>query len=718
MADIGQDEIDKFLSEALGGGPAGEPKQASAPAASQGPQSQDDIDALLAGMSGGDEPAATPPAPAPEKDGPQGQDDIDALLAGMTGGAEPTESEPVPAPEKDGPQGQDDIDALLAGMTGSDEPAKPEPASAPEKDGPQGQGDIDALLNDMTMVDDKAEKFVATATPEKPASQDDIDALLSGIGGDEEKAAPAPTPAPSPKAKSGVAKTPAPEELFGEMAAEPPAQDKPRATVAPLPVENQNFASAVTAQLSLSDGAPAQPKSAPAPSPAPTPEPPRVATRRMAPIQPADLELPPLADTQSIRESLSLLKSAGEVEGLAGEIAGLLGQLSERARRFQNAWLSSDQEAKELRTNYARLEHKADVLESEKKTLHGEVEELRARLSRSEGEKLAGAESSRTEINALELKLREQQSRSGMLDAEVEALKGELTKARNESTGSDLESRRARFELDRIRSELDAERMERMRLQRALDNREKELQAVQSQTSGQASSLFLDELHRLVRRLENELDIRTSAAHEALAQLDRLKTPDEMAAVVSNLRAAVITSAGLNAGDSEDTLRSLTRDSLRPGAAVDPVKPDDGKASLAAFEAALSALDVDKSHDLGYQLIRETYTTPSHLMSKIYVCPSLRKPEAAGKIAQIVRLLKMLRQTQEAADRARGREGPETERMLVQMFDYLHNMVRLKLVTRTMGEAWQLFLDLRGRYSQCTSDKQWSEYRDRVLGGQ
>jgi hypothetical protein len=50
------------------------------------------------------------------------------------------------------------------------------------------------------------------------------------------------------------------------------------------------------------------------------------------------------------------------------------------------------------------------------------------------------------------------------------------------------------------------------------------------------------------------------------------------------------------------------------------------------------------------------------------------------------------------------------------MFDFLHNLVRLKIVTRLAGEVWRIFLDLRGRFSFVTSDRQWAEYRDNTLG--
>jgi len=113
----------------------------------------------------------------------------------------------------------------------------------------------------------------------------------------------------------------------------------------------------------------------------------------------------------------------------------------------------------------------------------------------------------------------------------------------------------------------------------------------------------------------------------------------------------------------------------------------------------------------------ETFAGPDHLMSKIYLSPTLRHPEVSPHMPQLVKLLKQLCEVQQAADRTRGKESPDSERFYVQMFDYLHNLVRLKLITRSTGEAWEFFLDLRGRFSFITSDKQWSGFRDRVLGG-
>ncbi|MCX7933710.1 MAG: hypothetical protein N3A66_00445 [Planctomycetota bacterium] len=435
------------------------------------------------------------------------------------------------------------------------------------------------------------------------------------------------------------------------------------------------------------------------------------------PSPPAAAPVPAAASTlplTSIRESLSLLESAGEVEGVAGQIASLLGQLAERARRFQTSWLASDQEAKELRTRLAAEEHRRLVLESERRALQEEVETLRKRLSAAEAEKLAQQEAARTEIAGLQMRQREQETRIGLLESQIRSLEEEMNRARSEATSADLESRRARFEADRLRAEIESERMERMRLQRALDNREKELQAIQAQTAGQASSLFLDELHRLVRRLERELDLRTSAAHEALIALDRLQTTEEMTPIISVLRAALLTAAGQEV-DESDTLRKLGVEvdkAATPSSAtaVSPVERN-----LGAFEVSLAALDLTHAREIAAELLKEGRATPAHLMSKIYLSPGLRREEVRSRLDDVVSLMQDVRQAQDAADKTRGRQGADTEQLYAQMFDYFHNLVRLKILTRANTGAWEFFLDLRSRYSFITSDKQWQEYRDRVL---
>ena len=69
--------------------------------------SQEEIEAMLAGMGGGAEPAPAPaPEPAPSSGGKMSQEEIEAMLAGMGGGAEPApapqpavQAAPQPAPQ-------------------------------------------------------------------------------------------------------------------------------------------------------------------------------------------------------------------------------------------------------------------------------------------------------------------------------------------------------------------------------------------------------------------------------------------------------------------------------------------------------------------------------------------------------------------------------------------------------------------------------------------
>ena len=99
-------ELAKDLLKGLGLGdeddeeaaPAPEPAPAPAPEASSGGKmSQEEIEAMLAGMSGGAEPVPAPaPEPAPSSGGKMSQEEIEAMLAGMGGGAEPA---PAPAPQ-------------------------------------------------------------------------------------------------------------------------------------------------------------------------------------------------------------------------------------------------------------------------------------------------------------------------------------------------------------------------------------------------------------------------------------------------------------------------------------------------------------------------------------------------------------------------------------------------------------------------------------------
>lgn len=720
MSDFNQDEIDALLAglgtDGAGGGdePAAEPEMEL-----EGVASQDDIDALFAAVgsdapddapAAAEAPAAEAPPPAPEpaaimeEEGAASQDDIDALFAAVGGDAPdaapaaaeaPAPEAPPPAPEpaaameEEGVANQDDIDALFANAGGDavapaaePEPVAEAPAAAPE---PEPEPEPEA-----------APQPLAAGAADDSGSMDsaDIEALLSGIKADApanvgvgggtvaidtvdmnellnqiNEAAPPPAQMPAHDTQSAdtITEVPDPAAMFGLPQAEIPAPQMPF-------LQPQPMAYSVPS----------------------TPAPP--------------LELPPAAS--HMRDVRSVLSSAGEVESMANQISGMLGQLSEKAHRYMQAWLTADSESKDLRTRLLNEEHLRAVAIGEKDAMVKEVEHLRSKVSTLEGEKLGTDEARRTSEAALQSQIRELESRIKILSSETESLKDELTRSRTEATGVDIESRRARFEADRLKSEIESERMERLRIQRALENREKEIQAMQAQSAGQASSLFIDELHRLVRRLESELDARASGAHEALRQVDRLEVPESMVPVMANLRASLMQALGADK-EQNDAIRSLGREAERVGGikGVEPVKTE-----MVSFESALSTYNLVSALEIAGALLREAKATPVSLMRRIYQSPALRRQEASEHLSDLARLLEGLRTVQESADRARGSESGDSEVFFVQMFDFLHNLVRMKLVTRMTGDMWRIFLDLRGRFSFVTSDKQWADYRDGVLG--
>ncbi len=723
MSDINQDDIDKLLQEAMLGGA---PEEAAPPPPAEGapepmeeergPASQDDIDALFAAVGSDPDPSPAagpaptppppPPPPAPEPDedleGVANQDDIDALFSAVGAGAVPAAA-PVPKPpappaEDGGVANQDDIDALFSSM-----------ADAGPGESPSDTETVDSLP--PTPPEKSFESRLAEAEEEAAGAQDgddvaDLDALLSSIAGAEEAfAGPPAAPAPGKAAAAPDGDLDMEELLKQINEAAPPPPPKPPAQPAAAATVGAETAVIDFSQPGITSaltGAGMKPAAPAAPAPAPTPPPP--------PPPSAMPPAPPAAAGQ--RREFSVLYGAGEVESVANQINSLLSAMSEKAHGYMQAWIAADSEAKELRTRALAEERRRISLESEKAAMGRQLDEIRSKLGEVEGAKIAGEESRRTLETSFQAKVRELESRVSMLTSEADTLKEELTRARNQATGVDIESRRARFEVDRLKNEVESERMERLRIQRALENREKEIQAVQAQSSGQASSLFIDELHRLVRRLESELEARTSGAHEALKQLDRMEVPEPLVPVAANLRAALMQALGAD-GDPDDALKALGREAagVRGPAAVAPAKT-----GVVSFETALSTLNLSGAIDVAGTLLREAKATPGLLMRKIYQCPALRRPEVADHLADLARLLEGLRTVQESADRTRGSESGESEVFYVHMFDFLHNLVRLKLVTRLTGDVWRVFLDLRGRFSFVTSDKQWAEYRDKTLG--
>ena len=681
MSDINQDDIDKLLQDALVGG---DPKEESPPPASEeeerGAASQDDIDALFAAVGGDSAPVNPAPAPAPA----------------------PTPApapKPAPEPEPEGIASQDDIDALFSAV---DEAASAAPSGTSESD----TVDFDAGSADQDNAADLFESQLAevdaAAAAAEQSETSDLDALLSSIVGEEPL---------NESDETSTVETPDVgaidmEELLKQVsAAAPPPPPKALPSQRPPPADLNLNADTTILDMSSGDisrvlaGAGHTPPASPPPAP-PVPPPPAVASAPSIP-----------SAAPGARREYSVLYGAGEVESVANQISALLSSLSEKAHGYMQSWIAADSEAKELRSRALGEERRRSSLEGEKTALTKEIDDLRTRLGQIEGAKITVEEARRTAETSFQSRVRELESHVKLLGSESESLKDELTHARNQATGVDIESRRARFEADRLKSELESERMERLRVQRALENREKELQAVQAQSSGQASSLFIDELHRLVRRLESELDARTSGAHEALKQLDRLDASEAMVPVVANLRAALMRAMG-NADDPDDAIKALGREAagVRGPAALAP-----GKAELLSFETAISTYNLVGAVEVAGALLREVRATPGLLMRKIYQCPALRRPEVGDNLGDLARLLEGLRTVQEASDRSRGSESGESEVFYVHLFDFLHNLVRLKIVTRMSGDIWRLFLDLRGRFSFVTSDKQWAEYRDGAL---
>ena len=186
-------ELAKDLLKGLGLGdeddeeaaPAPEPAPAPAPEASSGGKmSQEEIEAMLAGMGGGAEPAPAPaPEPAPSSGGKMSQEEIEAMLAGMSGGAEPVPAPaPEPAPSSGGKMSQEEIEAMLAGLGGGAEPAPapapqpaPQPAPAPQTAQPAAAAppataaDIGAMMAAMMSAMTAAMANNAAAAPASAA---------------------------------------------------------------------------------------------------------------------------------------------------------------------------------------------------------------------------------------------------------------------------------------------------------------------------------------------------------------------------------------------------------------------------------------------------------------------------------------------------------------------------------------------------------------------
>lgn len=202
---MSQEEIDALLSGLSGDAPpapAAQPGSAAPaggagqPGAGQPVVDQSELDALLGAFA---EPA--------QSAGPVDQAELDRLLDSLdTGsGSEALEAAVAPATTPSGPLGQDDIDQILAGLGGSTPAAAPgpAPATAPAPTaGPMGQDDIDSLLNALSSEPPPAAAPAkAPAAAAGPMGQDDIDSLLNALSTEPAPAASATLDAPLPPPK-------------------------------------------------------------------------------------------------------------------------------------------------------------------------------------------------------------------------------------------------------------------------------------------------------------------------------------------------------------------------------------------------------------------------------------------------------------------------------------------------------------------------------------
>lgn len=750
-----QDDIDALLAGALGGGGSEEAAGAEPAAAAEegggAVQSQDDIDALLSSALGGGEAEPVSESP-PAEGGAQSQDDVDALLQSALGGDGTASQEQggvdallstgsgaeAEAPSES--QSQDDIDSLLSDALGrAPEDLTTAGASADEAAAEVGADGVDALLSE--------DEESASAAPDDEGEDDaGIDALLAGLedtgsadGSDESEGddAAETTLAGKPVVSERATETELPAitgaEARGTREADipvvPAEQDGDDDILASALGDEPSPAESVpeTKQVEVSGGAPPDTvvrmeeglASAEAAAARTILSPPAERAPQAPPVPHAEEgHAPASADEHVARvmDSLRLVDSGSEIEGITGEIAGLLGQLAERARRHEHSAETRQHEINDLRAKVRAAERRADVLGSEKQVLEEELLEVRSRLSAHERDHLQAAEARQAEIASLQVGVRERDGRIRQLEGQVESLNLELGELRQNLTEMEVSCRKAQFEQERARNDLEAERQERARLHRALEAREKELQAIQAHASGEASTLFIDELHRLVRRYESELNACTGAARDALAALERIPADGIEPRLYQMLVDGVRSAAGLQRGG--DTLGAISRETSPPVAAGEEAEgaPLAGL-SLDELGLDLQALELKGAAAKVSGLLARKLATPAQVMETIYQADALRSPRVANQMPSLVGMLSRIREAQTAADQVLGHESPETDRLYVQIFDLLHQLVRVKAVSKATPGAWQFFLDVRGRYSFITSDAQWSGYRDKVLGG-
>ncbi len=725
--DVSQDDIDKLLEEALGGptSSADTDENTNDKASS----SQDGIDALLSDAMGGDTDSVDvpPEATVDNSGGTQSQDDIDALLAGAN-------NAPTAESDKDsgGAQSQDDTDALLSGALGEPENDSPVEASeekeSEDSGGAQSQDDIDALLSGVVTKEDEKEENIEESLSNASSAETLIaDESLSKQLVDNELSSEVEVPA------AEESKTDSEDDLLDGLLSdkEDSGLDKTTNLVIPDVLDNAIMDDGSTQKLEETATGSSVEKSMAEAFDEVSPALASALNEHSSDGHIAEdvmgLSTPHTGtsigesqnkykiDVSSISESFSLLQSGSEIEGITGEIASLLGQLSERARRSQSAFESSNQEIGDLRSRLRAAEKRVSLLNSEKISMQEELTVLKSRIASTEEEHIFYVEKSQSDISSLQIKVRERDNRLRQLETEIESTTHELKNNHNLVANADVESRRSIFELERTKTELDAERQERARLQRMLDMREQEIQAIQSRSAGEASSLFMDELHRLIRRLESELNVRTGAAREALQAIEG--NPSDPAAV-DIARKNLLIASGID--EDSDTLEELNRLERQTGGVMKNAgtfKAGNFSVSLDEFSTDLNNLEMEEACIKAGRILSEKSATPVAVMDRIYKTDSLRTEKAGNHLVALIMLFQSIDKAQKKFDSVRGRENSDTEKTYVMIFDMLHYLVRIKAINKSTPEAWSFFLEIRGKYSFITSDTQWSVYRDKQLKG-
>ena len=177
------DDEEEMAAPAPAPAPEPAPAPAAEPASSSGKMSQEEIEAMLAGMNGGGEPAPAP-EPEPASNKKMSQEEIEAMMAGMAGGA------PAPAPEPEASSSkkmsQEEIEAMMAGMAAP--AAAPAPAPAPQP-APQPAAAAPAA----------AAAAPATAADLGAMMAAMMTAMTTAMANNAPPPPPAPAPAPQPK---------------------------------------------------------------------------------------------------------------------------------------------------------------------------------------------------------------------------------------------------------------------------------------------------------------------------------------------------------------------------------------------------------------------------------------------------------------------------------------------------------------------------------------